>query len=58
MRPVFSNISYFLETISTFFYLPYKFVWVGILRPLRNLKILIGKFFLMLAILSKDAPKE
>ena len=43
MKPVFSNLSYFLKTKSIFFYLPYKFVW-GILRSLRSLKILIGKF--------------
>ena len=30
MRPIFINISYFLRTKFTFFYLPYKFFWGGV----------------------------
>ena len=44
MRPVFSNISYFLRTKFTFIYLPLKFVW-GVLRPLKKLEILISKIY-------------
>ena len=44
MRPVFSNISYFLRTKFTFIYLPFKFVW-GVLRPLKNLEIQKRKIY-------------
>ena len=45
MRPVFSNISYFLGTKFTFIYLPFKFVWGGGLRPLKNLEIQKSKIY-------------
>ena len=62
---MFSDISLFLRTKSTFFYLINKLfgrVW----RPLKNLKTLMSKFFLefcqmiaqKLEILSNDSTKE
>ena len=44
MKPVFSNISYFLRTKSTFFTYPTN-LFGEVLRPLKNLKILIAKFY-------------
>ena len=44
MRPIFSNISYFLRTKFTFIYLSFKFVW-GVLRPLKHLEIQKSKIY-------------
>ena len=44
MRLVFSNISYFLLTVFTFFLPTIQIFW-EVLRLLRNLKILVDKFF-------------
>ena len=44
MRPVLSNILYFLRTKFTFIYLALKFVW-GVLRPLKNLEIQNSKIY-------------
>ena len=44
MRPVFSNISYFLRTKFTFIYLSLKFVWGGLETP-KNLEIQKRKIY-------------
>ena len=44
MRPVFSNILYFLRTKFTFIHLPFKFVWGGFETP-KNLEIQISKIY-------------
>ena len=44
MRLVFSNLLYFLRTKSTFFYLQYE-LDLGVLRPVKNLKVSISKFY-------------
>ena len=45
MKSVFSNISYLLQTKSTFVLFTKQFLGRGVFGPLSNLKILMSKFF-------------
>ena len=58
MRPVFSNISYFLRTKFTFINLSFNFVWGAFETPKKFGNLNKQNLSLSLEILSNDAPKE
>ena len=58
MRPILSNISYFLRTKFTFIYLSFKFVLGGFETPKKFENLKKENLSLSREILSNDAPKE